>query len=87
MTTVADSRTTLPDQDTGTVTAPVLACGADTPDTFPFPSKNRSRTTTQRWVRKCGRSVANSETPHQDPSAEPRVETISTVLLWRPPVT
>jgi hypothetical protein len=31
---------------------------------FPFPSKNRSRTTTQRWVRKCGRSITNSETPH-----------------------
>jgi hypothetical protein len=32
-------------------------------DTFPFPSKSRSRTTTQHWVRKCGRSITNSETP------------------------
>jgi len=64
MTTAADSRTTLPGQDTSAVTAPVLAPGAQAPDTFPFPSKNRSRTTTQRWVRKCGRSITKSETPH-----------------------
>jgi len=64
MTTIADSRTRVARPGAHTVTALVLACHAQAPDTFPFPSKNRSRTTTQRWVRKCGRSVANSETPH-----------------------
>jgi len=63
MTTIPDSRTRVARQGAGTMTAPVLACHAQAPDTFPFPSKNRSRTTTQRWVRKCGRSITNSETP------------------------
>ncbi len=31
--------------------------------TYPFPSKNRSRISTQRWVEKCDRSITNSETP------------------------
>lgn len=63
MTTIAENRTRVARQGAGTVTTSVLACSAEAPDTFPFPSKNRSRTTTQRWVRKCVRSVANSETP------------------------
>lgn len=33
-------------------------------DTYPFPSKTPPRTITQRRVRKCDRSDANSETPH-----------------------
>ncbi len=31
--------------------------------TYPFPSKNRSRISTQRWVEKCDRSITKSETP------------------------
>ena len=37
----------------------------NSPGTYAFPSKNRSRISAQRWVEKCDRSITNSETPQQ----------------------